>query len=274
MSTRVQSDVHTRADTALLRAGVADTYCAQVQPSWPICDRSPLRSEGPPRRPTSSVAAQPAASNRNRVAKFPLTGTEINFPPAFGSAGSTSTNGDDSSDWFDDDDDSTGNAAKASPGRNAQSPASVGSTGRNGADYASSAPSSPGSTSPSMSSDYSSRRPSGPPMISKLDELRLSPDWDVHAAPQTREYWWTIAEHPGAPDGCAYPFLRSRPSTSLTLLSLFAQTCVPCSSRLDCRLYQLTYSRFVRRLLVNGQFPGPLIEANNGGSTFSLLHLP
>ncbi|KAK4334748.1 Cupredoxin [Rhodotorula toruloides] len=212
-------------------ARVADTYCAQVQPSWLICDRSPLRSEGPPRRPTSSGAAQPIASSRNRVAKFPLTGTEINFPSAFGSAGSTSTNNDDSGDWFDDDDGSTAsNADGASGGRNAQRPASAGSTGPHGADNAFNAPSSPGSTSPSMSTDYGSRRPSGPPMISKLDELRLWPDWDVHAPPQTREYWWTIAKHPGAPDGYLRPML-----------------------------------------LVNGQFPGPLIEANNGAPSLPLL---
>ncbi|BGP25451.1 diphenol oxidase [Rhodotorula toruloides] len=204
---------------------VANTYCSRVQPSWPICDRSPLRSEGPPRRQTSSSASPPVASNRDRVAKFPWTGTEIDYPPAFGSAGSTSKNSGNSNDWFEDDDDepSSRNAGSTSPRHTAQRPASADSNTPDGAGSRLNAPSSPGSTSPSMASDYGTRRPSGPPMVSKLDELRLSSDWDIHAPPQTREYWWTIAEHPGAPDGYLRPML-----------------------------------------LVNGQFPGPLVEANNG----------
>lgn len=40
-----------------------------------------------------------------------------------------------------------------------------------------------------------------PSAVSKLSELRLSPDWDVNAPPQRREYTWEIAEHPGSPDG-------------------------------------------------------------------------
>ncbi|GAA6020611.1 hypothetical protein JCM8202_006323 [Rhodotorula sphaerocarpa] len=62
-----------------------------------------------------------------------------------------------------------------------------------------------------------------PSAVSKLSELRLSPDWDVYAPPQRREYFWEIAEHPGSPDGVHRPLL-----------------------------------------LINGQFPGPLVEVNNG----------
>lgn len=46
--------------------------------------------------------------------------------------------------------------------------------------------------------------PARPSATSKLSELRLSPDWDVYAPPQKREYFWEIAEHPGSPDGCAF----------------------------------------------------------------------
>jgi len=45
--------------------------------------------------------------------------------------------------------------------------------------------------------------PSRPSVVSKLDELRLSPKWDIHAKPQKREYWFTIDERRGSPDGCA-----------------------------------------------------------------------
>ncbi|GAA5822623.1 hypothetical protein JCM3770_000134 [Rhodotorula araucariae] len=65
---------------------------------------------------------------------------------------------------------------------------------------------------------------------SGLDELRLSGDWDINATPQKREYWFTIDERMGSPDGCA----------------------------------SSTFSGAPRRLVVNGQYPGPLIEANNG----------
>ncbi|TKA51193.1 hypothetical protein B0A53_05657 [Rhodotorula sp. CCFEE 5036] len=65
--------------------------------------------------------------------------------------------------------------------------------------------------------------PARPSATSKLSELRLSPDWDVYAPPQKREYFWEIAEHPGSPDGYHRPML-----------------------------------------LINGQFPGPVIEVNNG----------
>ncbi|GAA5905480.1 hypothetical protein JCM8208_004293 [Rhodotorula glutinis] len=65
--------------------------------------------------------------------------------------------------------------------------------------------------------------PSRPSVVSKVDELRLSPKWDIHAKPQKREYWFTIDERKGSPDG----FEKSM-------------------------------------LVVNGQFPGPLIEVNNG----------
>ncbi|GAA5867302.1 hypothetical protein JCM3774_003538 [Rhodotorula dairenensis] len=57
-------------------------------------------------------------------------------------------------------------------------------------------------------------------VINKPEELRLSPDWNVHAPPQVREYWFEISEMAGAIDGC--------------------------------------------ELVVNGQYPGPLIEVNNG----------
>ncbi|GAA5988033.1 hypothetical protein JCM10908_002035 [Rhodotorula pacifica] len=66
-------------------------------------------------------------------------------------------------------------------------------------------------------------RPPRPSATSKLSELRLSPDWDIYAPPQTREFFWEIAEHPGSPDGFHRPML-----------------------------------------LINGQFPGPLMEVNNG----------
>ncbi|GAA5967216.1 hypothetical protein JCM21900_003585 [Sporobolomyces salmonicolor] len=60
-------------------------------------------------------------------------------------------------------------------------------------------------------------------VASNPDELRLSPTWDIYAAPQVREYYFTVEEIPGAPDG----FERNM-------------------------------------LVVNRQFPGPLIEANQG----------
>ncbi|GAA5907730.1 hypothetical protein JCM5296_007454 [Sporobolomyces johnsonii] len=60
-------------------------------------------------------------------------------------------------------------------------------------------------------------------VTSNPDELRLSPTWDIYAAPQVREYYFTVEEIPGAPDG----FERNM-------------------------------------LVVNRQFPGPLIEANQG----------
>ncbi|KAG0653711.1 laccase, multicopper oxidase, benzenediol:oxygen oxidorectuctase [Rhodotorula mucilaginosa] len=62
-----------------------------------------------------------------------------------------------------------------------------------------------------------------PTVINKPEELRLSPDWDIYAPPQEREYWFEISEMPGAIDG----FNRTM-------------------------------------LVVNGQYPGPLIEVNNG----------
>ncbi|GAA5865276.1 hypothetical protein JCM1840_003973 [Sporobolomyces johnsonii] len=60
-------------------------------------------------------------------------------------------------------------------------------------------------------------------VTSNPDELRLSPTWDIYAAPQVREYYFTVEEVRGAPDG----FERNM-------------------------------------LVVNRQFPGPLIEANQG----------
>ncbi|TNY20345.1 Cupredoxin [Rhodotorula diobovata] len=65
--------------------------------------------------------------------------------------------------------------------------------------------------------------PSRPSVINKPNELRLSPKWNINARPQRREYWFTIDERMGSPDGFERPML-----------------------------------------VVNGQFPGPLIEANNG----------
>ncbi|BGP40987.1 hypothetical protein JCM10450v2_004993 [Rhodotorula kratochvilovae] len=79
--------------------------------------------------------------------------------------------------------------------------------------------SSSGSRYPSKSHPPSSR----PSVKSKLDELRLDSSWDINAKPQKREYWFTIDERRGSPDG---------------------------------------YHRSM--LVVNGQYPGPLIEANNG----------
>lgn len=91
--------------------------------------------------------------------------------------------------------------------------------------------------------------PARPSATSKLSELRLSPDWDIYAAPQRREYFWEIAEHPGAPDGCELPILLNERS--------------PPTGRTDAFLL---LSGLVHRpmLLINGQFPGPLVEVNNG----------
>ena len=58
--------------------------------------------------------------------------------------------------------------------------------------------------------------PARPSATSKLNELRLSPDWDVYAPPQKREYFWEIAEHPGSPDGCAFALFVSLRCCSTT----------------------------------------------------------
>lgn len=47
--------------------------------------------------------------------------------------------------------------------------------------------------------------PSRPSVINKPNELRLSPKWNINARPQRREYWFTIDERMGSPDGCASP---------------------------------------------------------------------
>ena len=49
-----------------------------------------------------------------------------------------------------------------------------------------------------------------PTVINKPEELRLSPDWDIYAPPQEREYWFEISEMPGAIDGCECVFHRCR----------------------------------------------------------------
>ncbi|BGP32953.1 hypothetical protein JCM10296v2_004739 [Rhodotorula toruloides] len=56
--------------------------------------------------------------------------------------------------------------------------------------------------SPSTTKPHHPTPPPRASVTSKLDELRLSPDWNVNAPPQKREYWWEVAEHHGALDGC------------------------------------------------------------------------
>ncbi|BGP17124.1 hypothetical protein JCM10213v2_005136 [Rhodosporidiobolus nylandii] len=63
----------------------------------------------------------------------------------------------------------------------------------------------PGGPSSTVSGGPSSTLPSGtagvrPSVTRKPSELRLSPDWDVYAPPQRREYNFEIAAAPGSPD--------------------------------------------------------------------------
>ncbi|GAA6018178.1 hypothetical protein JCM10207_002858 [Rhodosporidiobolus poonsookiae] len=64
-----------------------------------------------------------------------------------------------------------------------------------------------GMASPSASGASATNAIMLPTVTSKPSELRLSPDWDINACPQRREFWFEISSRPGAPDGFSRPML-------------------------------------------------------------------
>lgn len=83
-------------------------------------------------------------------------------------------------------------------------------------------------------------------------EYVLDMTWDVAAAPTTRHYNWTVSEVDGNPDGEPPNLLHSL-SRYLSILTL-----TPGVSR--------------TLIVINGQFPGPLLECNEGDTLVIDVH--